>query len=377
MQVPLSGHGGPEWAMRVAILALFMASPVVAEMPTLPAADVAAINAAIVGEMTEKNLPSVTVGVWIPGRGAYVVARGVADLGTGAARRVEDPFRIGSVTKTMIGTVALQLAEEGALSLDDPIGRWFPDFPNAGAITVDDLLRMRSGIWDSWTDEALAAYYADPLHPPSMDEMIARSAAEGARFAPPDRETVYVNMNFILLDRIIATVANMPTSQVLQARLFEPLGLMQTALPDASVLPGQLRGYGWNAETQVYEDRTELDPGPVGGAGAAISSLADLEVFVRALCAGTLLPPAVQEARMATEPFAGRNGVARYGQAVARLGPFCGHNGTIMGFSTEAWYLPSEEAVIVVSVSRLDADDRSMSGDLFGKLARALFPDAL
>ena len=60
---------------------------------------------------------------------------------------------------------------------------------------------------------------------------------------------------------------------------------------------------------------------------------------------------------METAPFAGGNGVARYGEAVTQLGPFCGHNGTIMGFSTEAWYLPAEDAVVVVNVNRLDADD--------------------
>ena len=112
----------------------------------------------------------------------------------------------------MIGTVVLQLAQEGELALSDPIAKWFPDFPNAEKITVDDLLRMRSGIWDSWTDEALDVYYADPLHPPSMDEMIARRRRKQARSSrAPDVETVYVNMNFILLDRIIAAVTGAPT----------------------------------------------------------------------------------------------------------------------------------------------------------------------
>ena len=77
---------------------------------------------------------------------------------------------------------------------------------------------------------------------------------------------------------------------------------------------------------------------------------------------------------MRSEPLAGQ---ARYGEGVATLGPFCGRNGTIMGFSSEAWYLPAEDAVVVVNVNRLDADDVSMSGDLFGKLARLLFPDAV
>jgi D-alanyl-D-alanine carboxypeptidase len=184
-------------------------------------------------------------------------------------------------------------------------------------------------------------------------------------------------MNFILLDKIIAAVTGQPTATVLKARIYEPLGMTASALPTGPELPGPLRGYGWNAGTKAFEDKTALDPGPVGGAGAAISSLHDLDVFTRALCTGTLLSPEAQAARMTTEPFAGGNGVARYGEAVAELGPFCGHNGTIMGFSTEAWYLPSEDAVVVINVNRLDADDESMSGDLFGKLVRIVFPDAL
>lgn len=366
--------------MRLALLALLafpIAAPCAAQSVQLPEPEVAAIEAAIAEEMAAKNLPSVAVGIWIPGRGEYVGAKGLANLETGAARIAGDAFRIGSVTKTMIGTVVLQLAQEGALALDDPIATWFPDFPNAGEITVDDLLRMRSGIRDAWTDAAVEAYYADPLNPPSMDEMIARSAAEGARFTPPGVETVYVNTNFLLLDRIVAAVTGAPTAEALQDRLFGPLGMAASELPEASALRGSLRGYGWNAAAQAYEDKTELDPGPVGGAGSAISSLADLEVFIRALCTGALLSPETQAARMETEPFAGESGVARYGAAVATLGPFCGHNGTIMGFSTEAWHLPAEDAVLVVNVSRLDADDVSMSGDLFGELARILFPDAV
>ena len=128
-------------------------------------------------------------------------------------------------------------------------------------------------------------------------------------------------MNFILLDEIVAAVAGTPTSAVLKARVYDPLGMTASELPDGPELPGPLHGYGWNAATAAFEDKTELDPGPVGGAGAAISSLHDLDVFVRALCTGTQLTPETQAARMRTEGFAGGNGVARYGEAVAQLGP--------------------------------------------------------
>ena len=341
----------------------------------LPPETVAAIEKIVAAEMAASSLPGVAVGVWIPNEGAYVAATGVANLESGAARDVGDPFRIGSVTKTMIGTVVLQLADEGALSLDAPIATWFPDFPNGDAITVDDLLRMRSGIPDFWTDEAVAAYYADPLHPPSMAEMIDRSAAAGDRFEPPDGATVYANVNFLLLDRIVAEVSGTTTAEALAARVFAPLDMADSEYATGTDVPGPLRGYGRNAATGAFEDKTAADVEPVGGAGAAISTLADLERFVRALCAGTLVEPATQERRLKTEAFRGAPEIVRYGEAVTTIGPYCGHNGTIMGFSTEAWYLPSRDAVIAVSVNRLDADDRSMSTSLFEKIAAAVFPD--
>jgi D-alanyl-D-alanine carboxypeptidase len=289
--------------------------------------------------------------------------------------RQEHPFRIGSITKPAIATVVLQLAEEGALAVSDPIEAWFPGFPNGATITVDDLLRMRSGIVDSWTGSQLEAYYADPTAPLTAEDMIARAAQAGERFKTPDSETVYTNLNYILLDKIIAAVTGEPTPAVLEARIFAPLGMTASELPTGTDLPGPLRGYGWNAQTGEYEDKTELNPEPVGGAGAMISSLEDLHAFVRALCTGALLSPEGQATRLDGAPLKGAPDFLRYGQGIGSLGEFCGHNGTIMGFSTEAWYLPSQDAAVVINVNRLDVDDNSMSSPLFFKLTKLLFPD--
>ena len=179
---------------------------------------------------------------------------------------------------------------------------------------------MRSGIWDTWTDDALAAYYADPLHPPCMDEMIARTAAAGDRFTRAGRATVYVNMNFILLDKIIAAVTGAADRRGAAGAGVRPLGMTASAL--AATAPSCPARCAATAGTprSAYEDKTELDPGPVGGAGAAISSLADLDVFVRALCTGTLLPPETQAARMRDRALRRRQrrGALRRGGGAAR-----------------------------------------------------------
>ena len=105
-----------------------------------------------------------------------------------------------------------------------------------------------------------------------------------------------------------------------------------------------------------------------------VSDLEDLRVYTRALCRGDLLGPATQEQRLRATALADRPSFIGYGEGLVRLGRFCGHNGTIFGFSTEAWYLPEADATFVVSVNRLDRDDDSKSFSTFALVAKQLFP---
>jgi beta-lactamase family protein len=94
----------------------------------------------------QNNLPSVAVGVFVPGKGRYTFVGGFANLETRTARGLHQPFRIASITKTFAATAILILIDRGLLQKTDHIAKWYPDFPNADRITIDDLLRMRSGI---------------------------------------------------------------------------------------------------------------------------------------------------------------------------------------------------------------------------------------
>jgi D-alanyl-D-alanine carboxypeptidase len=340
----------------------------------LPAATVSAVDDAVAKAMKDGNLPGLAIGIWVPGEGDYVVARGKADLATGLARPVEAPYRIGSITKTAVGTVILKLVEAGQLSKTDTISKWYPDFPKADEITIDDLLRMRSGIPDSADDAFLEEYYADPLIDLTAADMIERSAQRAKEFKSPDQETVYTNVNFMILTEIAEKVGGAGISDQLEEHVFEPLGMAQTLYPSDDALPGPLHGYSWDAAKNDFVDMTVLNPAPAGGAGAMISTLADLRTLARALCAGTLLSPDLQKARLEGQPFVGQPDFVRYGEAIAQIGEFCGHNGTIFGFSSEMWYLPAKDAVMVINVNRLDEDDQSMSTNLFLTLAKIVFP---
>ena len=344
-------------------------------VPAYPAGAEQQAVALVEQEMTARNLPSVAVGVWTPGQAPLIIVRGVADRATGKVRNASDPFRIASLSKTFIATAVLTLVDAGKLSTNDKLATWYPNFPNANRITVGDLLRMRSGMADSGDHAFLQEYYDNPLIALTPDDMIARSAARASEFVEPNTVTRYNNTNFMILERIVEKASGTDIRSYLMQNVFTPLGLKASDYPSVPDLASPLHGYSFEAASGQLVDRTRVNPIPAGGAGAVVSSLEDLHVYARAICVGTLLKPATQRARLVTDQFADGPTIVRYGEGISTFGRFCGHNGTIVGFSSEMWYLPERDAVIVISVNRLDKDDQIQSSSLFLKISKALFPD--
>ena len=148
----------------------------------------------------QNNLPSVAVGVLVPGKGRYTFVEGFANLKTRTPRSLDQPFRIASITKTFAATAILILVDRGLLHKTDHIAKWFPDFPNADRITIDDLLRMRSGIPAPNDDEVLARVYDSPLATaPSLADELRSFARLKPEFKPPNTEGVYTDFNYDIL----------------------------------------------------------------------------------------------------------------------------------------------------------------------------------
>lgn len=329
------------------------------------------LDATIKEIMQSNNLPSVALEAAIPGKGRYVFVGGIANLATGAPRRLAQPFRIASLTKTFVATAVLQLIDEGRLQKTDVLAKWFPDFPNAEKITVDDLLRMRSGIAAPSDEQAIDAVYDNPTAPaPGLAEMMAQSAALRGQFKPPDTEGVYTNLNYYILDGIVQRITHRDVGVRITRTIIGPLHLTHTSYPRDARLPGGLHGYGLDPQTKQFIDKTALNPVLAGAAGAMLSDIADLARYVRVLCRGGLLKAETQQARMRGQPLG--EGGPQYGEGLITGPSACGHSGTAPGFNTDMYYLGAIDATLVISINRMDRDDRAQSPPVLKAVLGAL-----
>ncbi len=302
----------------------------------------------------------------------YAQAFGTRTLGKNEPVTIDDNFRIGSNTKTMTGTVLLQLVQEGLLSLDDPVSSFRDDIPNGENIKISQLMDMSSGLFN-YTELASFNKLMDdePLKVWQPEELLALGIAEPPYFAPGE-DFHYSNTNTVLFALIAEQLTGKSIGDLITERIYAPLGLTKTVFPaieDAKLPDPHPRGYmyGTNVstiETSVLSDAdqkaaregsllpndvTDVNPSWAWAAGAVSSTASELAIYVEALVGGGLLDPAMQEKRLASlKPPIGHPATAQYGLALAKFGTFIGHDGTLPGFQSFMGHDPDLGMTLIV-----------------------------
>jgi D-alanyl-D-alanine carboxypeptidase len=352
------------------------APPTPVPSATFPPATVEAINTAIAKWFAEYKAPGVVVGIWIPGRGTYVAARGKADVKTGEPMRIDDHFRIGSITKTFTVTVLLQLVQQKRLSLDDPVSKYVSYIPNGRNITLRMLANMTAGLHSyTQTDEFVRELHADPYSTWTPRELLDIAIKHPPDFAP-GTGWHYSNTNTVLLGVIIEKVTGEQIADVFKTYSFQPLDLTNTSWPASSALPAPY-AHGITDQTANGKivDATRWNPSWAFTAGQLISTLADLEVWVQAYTTGQQISPALQKQRLTWVTLPPNMPKLKYGLGIGYNHGWLGHEGSIPGYNTTAQYLPSLKATIVLEInSDIARDGVSPAAALMRTLAEILTP---
>ncbi|MCW2984899.1 MAG: hypothetical protein JWR63_2469 [Conexibacter sp.] len=298
------------------------------------------------------------------GRRTVRVARGFSDLARKTPMRPTERFRVGSVTKTFVATVVLQLAGEGRLSLDDTVERWLPGLvPNGQDITIRQLLNHTSGLFDYTQDSTvLRPYLRGHLTVArSPRTLVARATAHPPLF-PPGTQWSYSNTGYIVLGLIAEAAGGAPLGSQLIQRIFTPLGLAGTTFETLPRISGR-HAHGYLATNNGRErDVTVFSPSFAWAAGAIASTADDLARFYRALLQGRLLRPDLLGA-MKTTVAMGPPGES-YGLGLWRTrslglsptnsltcGSVWGHNGDFPGYLAEAFSSVDAKRQMVVLVN--------------------------
>jgi D-alanyl-D-alanine carboxypeptidase len=342
----------------------------------LPTGTVAKLDRALRRTWGSTWSPGVIAGVWIGSRG-WTATLGATRRAAGPAPRPADRTRVGSITKTMLGTVLLRLVDQGRLQLDESIAQWFPQIPDAGQITIRELADMGSGIASYTGDPALVGqYFANPTMPFNADTLIAAGAALPRKFLP-GQGFDYSDTNFVMLGRIVEQVTGQPLSEVMHKLLFAPLGMSGSLYPTDNRIPKPyLNGYTVQGSvTGNPLDATAWTPTFAAGAGQAISTLPDLHKLAVALGTGKLLKPATQRQRLRPNPFSVGDGRA-YLLALGLDHGWLSHQGQIPGYNTEIAYLPKLKATVVVIADAdiADASGLTPAARLYSALAKVIAP---
>ena len=295
-----------------------------------------------------------------------VVATASGDGAPGVPLDEASTFHIGSMTKLFTAALVMQLDQEGVLSLDDTIDRWFPSARGGAQITVRMLLQHESGL--SELDFELVGHVTPQQ---LVDEVFTRAPV----FAP-GTEYAYLNAGHIMLGRIAEIAADAPYEELVRTRFIEPLGLTHTYLDGEGSGQDAVNGFvltcaggegaacaGKNGTVEAQEPSPQW-PG-AWAAGSMVSSAADQAVWIRALVGGDVVDAAHLDEMLTITPLSSEFYSAAYDASgvphvqlgegaglatwqVPGVGTCHGHAGAIPGSNGTAAYCPDKKLAIVI-----------------------------
>ena len=325
----------------------------------------ASIDAAAQKVLADTGVPSATLGVVIGGRVVLTTAYGDARLSPRLPATAAMAYPIGSISKQFTATAILLLAEDGKLSLDDTVSKFFPELTRATEVTLRELLSHTSGYEDYAPQD-----YTIPLWTKAGDPLdLVHLWAEKPLDFDPGTQWQYSNTNFVLAALIVQKVSGMPFAKFLATRVLAPAGLHDVLNLNVDQARVEPTGYMRNALAPIRPAQLEA-PGWYFGDGDLAMPVGSLLTWDLGIMNRSLLKPASYDAfETAVKLKSGKE--TRYGLGVSiftRDGHrYIEHSGEVGGFVAENMILPDDKIAIAVLTNQEASS--AASG-----IARAILP---
>jgi D-alanyl-D-alanine carboxypeptidase len=350
------------WIPAVFCLAAGAGNLLAQSRPGAPSDLASSLRPQITAALRASGVPSVSIAVVSNGRLAFAQAFGMADMAAGRAASVETRYAVGSVSKQFTAAILLLLTEEGRLSLDDPVSRYFPDLAGANRVTIRQLLSHTSGYQDYAPQDYMIPAWTRPVTP---SQILDQWATKPLDFAPGTRWE-YSNTNYVLAGQIIEKVTGQSIMALLGEHIFQPLG-MSSAGDCSERRPGDATAYTRYALGPSRPALREA-PGWYFAAGELCMTPSDLARWDIAFLNHRILSPrSYDEFTREVRLNNGDHTNYALGLQIGSLGgiPTLTHGGEVSGFLASNWILPNRGGAVVV-LSNQDASN------LVSSLARQL-----
>lgn len=290
------------------------------------------------------------IAIFEEGKIRYTTDMGYSSISPKVANSKKTKYRIGSISKTFTAVAIMQTIEEGKLSLDTKISTFFPSLPKADLITVEHLLRHRSGIYNFTDTDNYFSFNQDSM---KREDHLALFKKNGLVF-PPDSTFSYSNSGYVLLAYILEDIDQKPYGKVIQDRIAKPLKLKSTYHAVAyDTRKKEAYSYAYNG---TWMDASKTNGMLSMGAGSLVSHPRDLVRFFNALENSQLVSQDTYNTMKTWKDDYGmglfpieRNGLAGYG-----------HTGGIDGFQSVLFVIPEKGVIVAYCANGVNQPRKSI-----------------
>lgn len=317
---------------------------------------------------TASKLPSLSVCVILPDGKDILLAKGTSDEEGKTPTTTKARFLGGSTGKTFFAVLAMQLAKEGVISLDDPLEaylgneRWYSSLPNGKSVSLRQLMRHESGIPEHVQDVAfLAALKADPFKTWKPAELVSFICGKEPLF-PAGQGWSYADTNYILLAMAIEKASGKNAYSMIQERFLRPLKLSQTEpsvkmsysnLANGKLSAGNPFGEGWS----MSAGSLKLNPQMEWAGGGFVTSPRDLARWFREVMTGKVIDQATRDEMTACVPAKTGRGHF-YGLGLMKrpsdIGFSYGHGGWYPGYITDVQHFVDSNITVCIQANTDD-----------------------
>lgn len=319
--------------------------------------------------LSQSGVPSASIAVVKDEKLAYTKAYGFADIVSRRSATTSMIYSIGSISKQFTAASILLLAEEGKLSLDDPVGRWLTDVTRANEVTIRQVLSMTSGYQDFWPQDYVMPSMMKSVSP----QEILKGWAQKPLDFEPGTKWQYSNTNFVAAGVIVERLSDMPMLDFLKRRVFDPLGMKSVFDCDSSALPtGAPAGYHRYGLGPARPAPKEAK-GWLFAAGELAMTASDLAKWDISMIDQTVLKPEsyreMQRAELLKSGASSQYGLG-IGVSLVNGRRVLAHGGEVSGFTAENVVYPDDRAAVIV-LTNMDANRAAVN--LAEKIGEIIF----